>query len=643
MCGIAGFFDLHRGLPDPQEILRGFAHGLSHRGPDDSGLFYDSAVGIGLSHARLSIIDTSPAGHQPMASRDGRWTIVFNGEIYNFNDLKSQVSAPEQLRGYSDTEVLCELIAQVGVCAAAESAVGMFAFAAWDSEQQKLHLVRDRVGIKPLYLALNGAMAAFASESRVLTQIPGLCGAVSRDALHSLLQLGYIPGTLSIHENVCKVQPGSCVTLWSADGTIQMERTVWWSADQVANEGIISGTDSELLSELDSVLSSSISSRLISDRPLGAFLSGGIDSSLVVAAMTRLSTDVVQTFSIGFEDPGYDESGHARTIANHLRTDHTEHRVTERDILDVVPTIGGLFDEPFADSSQIPTLLLCRMTRQDVIVALSGDGGDELFGGYDRYEWTVRLWKLINRIPAPIRYSSSFSIDALPNWFTVSFVKIASRLFPKHLRIRNPSAKATLLSSVLRSKSIDDLYFNIRTQWHPLRRTLAGGDRDPLELQLPSLDHHDERHQMMLWDQCNYLPDDTLVKVDRASMSVGLEARVPLLDHRLVELAWRLPPKMKVRHGESKWALRRLLERDVPRELWDRPKMGFGVPLGAWLRGPLRDWAESLIDESQLIQEGHFNASLIRKVWNQHLSGTIDHSDALWDVLMFQSWLESKR
>ena len=641
MCGIAGFLDPRRALPDPRDILGGFVRGLSHRGPDDSGLFYDSAVGIGLSHARLSIIDTSSAGRQPMSSRDGRWTVVFNGEIYNFNDLKSRVSAPDQLRGHSDTEVLCELIAQFGVCAAAESAVGMFAFAAWDSQEQKLHLVRDRMGIKPLYLAHNGSMACFASESRVLTQIPGLCGAVNRDALQSLLQLGYIPGTLSIHENVCKVQPGSSVTLWSADGALQMERTAWWSPDEVANAGIISGTDSELLSELDSVLNSSISSRLISDRPLGAFLSGGIDSSLVVAAMTRLSTEVVQTFSIGFEDPGYDESGHARTIANHLGTDHTEHRVTEQDILDVVPAIGGLFDEPFADSSQIPTLLLCQMTRQNVVVALSGDGGDELFGGYDRYDWTLRLWKLINRIPAPIRYSSAFSIDTLPNWFSVSAVSIANRILPNRLRIRNPSAKATLLARVLRCRNIGDLYFKVLSHWHPIERTLAGGDREPAEFQLPSLDHHGERHQMMLWDQCNYLPDDILVKVDRTSMSVGLEARVPLLDHRLVELAWRLPPEMKVRHGEPKWALRRLLERDVPRDLWDRPKMGFGVPLGAWLRGPLRDWAESLIDQSRLTQEGNFNAPLIRKVWNQHLSGGIDQSYPLWDVLMFQSWLES--
>ena len=641
MCGIAGFIDHRHELSDPVQILRDFVQGLSHRGPDDRGFYHDESVGVGLTHSRLSIIDTSPAGHQPMTSRNRRWTIVFNGEIYNAGELKTRLDDSQQLRGHSDTEILCETIARLGVCDAARSAIGMFSFAAWDSQERKLHLVRDRLGIKPLYLARNGKMIAFASESRVLSAVKGLCGGVDSDSLQSLLRFGYMPGIRSIHRNVQKIKPGTCVTI-HVDGELVEETTTWWSADATASQKIIGGTDDELLSEIGSCLDASVSSRLISDRPLGAFLSGGIDSSLVVSAMTRLSSKKVQTFSIGFSDESYDESGHARAVANHLGTDHTEHRVNERDILDIVPGLGSLFDEPFADSSQIPMLLLCRMTRQDVVVSLSGDGGDELFGGYDRYEWTIRLWNMIRRIPRSIRLSSSFSIEALPMWFSARLISLANIILPGRLRIRNPLVKAMLISRILRSTSVSDLYFRVRGHWHPIQEAVSGSDQELSKFELPDPGGHDDRHRMMLWDQCNYLPDDILVKVDRTSMSVGLEARVPLLDHRMVELAWRLPSRMKVRDNETKWAFRRLLEREVPRNLWDRPKMGFGVPLGSWLRGPLRDWAESLLDVSRLENEGHLNAQFIRRTWDDHVSGKTDQSYPLWDVLMFQSWLESQ-
>lgn len=641
MCGIAGFIDQGDRFSDPARVLRDFIKGLSHRGPDDSGTFHDPSSGIGLSHTRLSILDTSSAGHQPMVSRDQRWVLVYNGEIYNSNELKASLEDPHALNGHSDTEILCETIARFGVGHAARSAVGMFAFAAWDSHDRKLHLVRDRMGIKPLFLACDGKTVAFASESRVLSRIDGLCGEIDSESLQTFLRFGYMPGPRSIHKNVRKVEPGTCVTVDPCDG-LSLSTTRWWSAHDHAQANILDGDDAHLLSEVASCIDASVSRQLASDRPLGAFLSGGIDSSLVAARMVRLSSGTVRTFSLGFSDSRYDESVHAKAISRHLGTCHAEHRVTERDILEVVPGLGGMFDEPFADSSQIPTILLCRMTRRDIVVSLSGDGGDELFGGYPRYEWAVRLWDLICRIPFGVRRSAAFSLDLLPSWFPTRMVAMANMILPDRLRIRSASAKGALISNVLKSTDVSDLYFRILTHWDPARHAICGVDSDLSKFVLPDLSSHDERHRMMLWDQCNYLPDDLLVKLDRASMSVGLEVRVPLLDHRLVELAWRLPSRMKMRGDETKWALRRLLERDVPTALFDRAKMGFGVPLDAWLRGPLRDWSENLLDRSRLQQEGHFNAPVVRRVWDAHLTGKADHSHSLWDVLMFQSWLESR-
>ena len=641
MCGIAGFIDQGHRFSDPTRVLKDFVKALSHRGPDDSGTFHDPSFGIGLSHTRLSILDTSSAGHQPMVSRDQRWVLVYNGEIYNSNELKASLGDPRTLNGHSDTEILCETIARFGVVHAARSAVGMYAFAVWDSHDRKLHLVRDRIGIKPLFFAFDGHTVAFASESRVLSQLDGLCGEIDSESLQVFLRFGYIPGSRSIHENVRKVEPGTCVTIDPCDG-ISLSTTRWWSAYDHAQANIVEGDDAYLLSEVASCIDASVSSQLASDRPLGTFLSGGIDSSLIAATMVRLSSGTVRTFSLGFSDYRYDESGHARAVSRHLGTCHTEHRITDQDVLEVVPGLGGMFDEPFADSSQIPTFLLCRMTRRDVVVSLSGDGGDELFGGYPRYEWAVRLWNLIGRIPPGVRRSSAFSLGLLPGWFPAKVVSMANMILPSRLRVRSASAKGALISNVLKSTDVSDLYFRILTHWDPLRHALCGVDSDLSEFSLPDLSSHDEQHRMMLWDQSNYLPDDLLVKLDRASMSVGLEARVPLLDHRLVELAWRLPSRMKMRGNETKWALRRLLERDVPSELFDRTKMGFGVPLGDWLRGPLRDWAEALLDPTRLQQGGHLNASVIRRVWDAHLSGKVDHSQSVWDVLMFQSWIESR-
>lgn len=640
MCGIAGFIDFKAELKDPAGILSDMCGCLSHRGPDDSGFWHEPRFGVGLAHTRLAVIDTSEAGRQPMSSFDDRWTLVFNGEIYNAAELKKQYDLADSLRGHSDTEVLCELVSRIGVIEAARRCVGMFAFAAFDKKTSELFLVRDRLGIKPLFLARKNGLVSFGSESRVFRKIPGLATEVSLEGLSGLLRFGYIPGVDTIRENVVKVLPGTCLTIKADAPEAPSETTVWWSALEVAESEMASGSDEELLSEIGGCIDSSVSSRLISDRPLGAFLSGGIDSSLVVAAMCRLSTEPVRTFSIGFQDSGYDESQHARAVASHLGTLHTECRVTEKHVLDIVPNLSTIFDEPFADSSQIPTYLLSHLTRRDVVVALSGDGGDELFGGYQRYEWASRLWKLIDRIPFSVRTSTAFTFELLPHWFVSAALSLINRIVPPRIRMRNPAEKVSRLFYALQAESLSDLYFRLLTQWNP-KQGVLNTDFVSKRHALDSLSQHGDLHRMMLWDQCNYLPDDILTKVDRTSMSVGLEARVPLLDHRLVELAWQMPLRMKVRGNETKWALRRLLERDVPRELWDRPKMGFGVPLGAWLRGPLRDWAESLLDRSRLEQEGYFNASLIRGTWDSHLSGSIDQSYPLWDILMFQSWLES--
>lgn len=640
MCGIAGFVDFQLGLSDPRRILEQMSECLSHRGPDDSGIWFEPRTGVGLAHTRLAVIDPSAAGRQPMESSDGRWVLVFNGEIYNSRDIQAQCKISDSLRGHSDTEILCETIARIGVIEAARKCVGMFAFAAFDKKTSQLFLVRDRVGIKPLFYARSRNVVAFGSESRVFRDVPGLLKGVSHQGLSSLLRFGYIPGTETIRQDVVKVAPGTCLAV-KIDPQHPVESvTTWWSAHEHAQSEVLQGSDGDLLSEVGRCIDKSVSSRLVSDRPLGAFLSGGIDSSLVVSTMTRISTSPVRTFSIGFAESDYDESHHARLISDHLGTEHTEYHVTENDVLGIVPELGALFDEPFADSSQIPTLLLCRLTRQEVVVALSGDGGDELFGGYDRYRWALALWKMIARVPSSVRHSAGFTIEALPSSFVAGAFSLLNRILPSRIRLRNPSVKVSLLSRVFKSKSISDLYFNMLVHWNSEQEVLLA-DSVVSKESLPLISGHDDRHRMMLWDQCNYLPDDILTKVDRTSMSVGLEARVPLLDHRLVELAWQMPLRMKVRGNETKWALRRLLERDVPRELWDRPKMGFGVPLGAWLRGPLRDWAESLLDRSRLEQEGYFNASLIRGTWDSHLSGSIDQSYPLWDILMFQSWLES--
>ena len=640
MCGIAGLVGHELTPQERSHRCRLMALALAHRGPDDHGLWSSADAPVTLGHQRLSIVDTSAAGHQPMTSQDGRWTIVFNGEIYNAAELARSLHGIS-MQGHSDTEVFLELIAREGIQSALRRSVGMFALAVWDAHERTLSLARDRLGIKPIYVGRWQRGLAFASELRAFHALPEIDDAVSPDGLASLLRLGYVAGAQSILRGINKIEPGMLLTVRLGNGCMEEQHTRWWSVERALAEPLQSMDDREAIEGVRAAIEVSVRDRLVSDRPLGAFLSGGVDSSLVVATMGRVSREPVETFSIGFEHPEWDESAYARAAARHLGTRHHEQIVTEQDVLDVVPQLGGLFDEPFADSSQIPTLLVCQLARSHVVVALSGDGGDELFGGYTRYAWTMRLWNRLARIPRPVRCGMAIGLRAIPDGLAASLARAANFCLPATMRVRNPSDKAMLVEQLLGARDPGDLYRTMIGHWKHPEQLMVDPPSISSSFYPPSLSI-DPWMDMMTADMRQYLPGDILTKVDRTSMSVGLEARVPLLDHRVVELAIQLPLHMKVRQGQGKWVLRQILGDMVPASCWDRPKMGFGVPLGAWLRGPLRDWAEALLCESRLHREGYFRAKPIRQTWRQHLSGRIDHGAYLWNILMFQAWLESR-
>lgn len=640
MCGIAGILAPNWSPEQLKASVMSMSECLAHRGPDDSGTFFDDQAGLALAHRRLSIIDTSKAGQQPMCSSSGRWVVVFNGEVYNANELRAACSPSAGFRGHCDTEVLCELIDSVGPRQAAERLVGMFSFAAWDTKERVLYLVRDRIGIKPLYLASNEREIAFASELSALRQIPQVSGGVSASGLAGLLRYGFVPGHLSILEHVQKVCPGTIVKISLKQAHLDISSERWWSiteSSRVSNERI---DDQEALDQISLAIENSIRDRLISDRPIGAFLSGGIDSSLVVAGMAALSSAPVQTYSIGFTESLYDESPFARGVARHLGTSHSEQLVTERDVLDIVPELGGMFDEPFADSSQIPMSLVCRLARKDVVVALSGDGGDELFGGYDRYMWSVRLWDQISKIPRSMRRAIALGMTPIPAGLAGMIGRAVNGVVPSRMRVLNPTDKFHRVRRILASRDIHELYQGLMHCFDDPQLLMQQQIIEPDFSSVPTRSEEDPVESMMLTDLLGYLPNDLLVKVDRTSMNVGLEARVPLLDHRLVELAWSLPMRLKVRDGVGKWALRQLLQRQVPSEFWNRPKQGFAVPIGQWLRGPLRDWGEALLAEERLRMQGYLRPTVVRRLWNRHQSGAVDSGSALWTLLMFQAWLD---
>ena len=644
MCGIAGAY-LRR--PESREALYAAAEAMSgsisHRGPDDFGHFVDERGGLLLAFRRLAILDLSEAGHQPMRSVTGRFTMIYNGEIYNYLDVRAELerdgSAPAW-RGHSDTEVMLAAFERWGVEGALERFTGMFAIALWDSVDRTLHLVRDRVGVKPLYYALMGDAVLFGSELKALAAHPLFRAEIDRDVVALYARFGYVPGPHTIYRNTYKLHPGAVLSIKT--GTARPEPHRYWDVREVASRAAgtpFRGTDAEALDALDALLADSVALRMISDVPLGVFLSGGIDSSIVTAVMQWRNTSPVKTFSIGMRESGYDEAGYARAVARHLGTDHTELYVTPEEALAVIPLLPHIYDEPFADASQIPTYLVSKLARQSVTVSLSGDGGDELFGGYNRYFLGRRLWRNATAIPRPLRPAAGALLRAVPAGAWNRMLSPFSRLVPA-LRERS-GERLHKLARAMNAGDSDALYGELVTQW----RGLVPGAR-PLTIAIDDPARRapvdDIAERMMYLDQVSYLVDDILVKVDRASMAVSLEAREPLLDHRLIEFAWTLPLGMKLRNGKGKWLLRTLLARYVPEELIERPKMGFAVPLDSWLRGPLREWAESLLDEKRLRSEGYFDAGQVRTAWRAHLAGGAEWQQHLWTVLMFQAWLDAR-
>lgn len=651
MCGITGCW-LARGAHRPESLDRlagRMGDQLLHRGPDDAGVWTDAEAGIALAHRRLAILDLSPAGHQPMVSACGRHVIVFNGEIYNHlalrRDLETAGGAPAW-RGHADTETLLAAISVWGLEAALRATVGMFALALWDRQTRTLYLARDRLGEKPLYYGWVQGAFLFGSELKALRGWPGFAADIDRGALALYLRHNCIPAPHTIYRGIHKLPPGSWLTLPDEDR--EAGPVAYWSPRQVAEEGQADpfrGSDGEAADELERLLRQAVAGQMVADVPLGAFLSGGIDSSTVVALMQAQAGRPVRSFSIGFSAAAYDEAPQARAVAAHLGTDHTELYVSPEEAMAVIPRLPRLYDEPFADSSQIPTFLVSRLARQHVTVSLSGDGGDELFGGYNRHFWAARLWRRVSPWPRPLRGILAAGLQALPPaaW-DAAFARLG-RFLPRAARQRNPGDKLHKLAEVVAAESPEAIYLHLVSHWKNPGEVVRG----TAEPMTPVTDRaywarlDDFESRMMYLDLITYLPDDILTKVDRAAMGVSLESRVPLLDHRLVEFAWRLPLAMKIRAGEGKWLLRQVLYRHIPRALVERPKMGFGLPLGDWLRGPLRDWAEDLLGEGRLREAGHFHPGPIRALWAEHLSGRRNWAYHLWDVLMFQAWWESER
>lgn len=645
MCGIAGC------LFNQQTIASSFnldglasrmADRLRHRGPDAGGVWSDEASGIALAHRRLSIIDLSPAGHQPMLSACGRYVVVYNGEIYNWAELRDELDAARMApgwRGHSDTEVLIAGIVAWGIEATLRRSRGMFALAVWDRADKTLTLARDRIGEKPLYYGRVGDGFAFASELKGLRALPAINFDIEPEALALMLRYGYVPAPHSIYRGIFKLPPGTLLRV-TAKGHFG-DPEPWWQFSTVAQEGFANRrelSDSRALDQLEAVLGAAISEQMVADVPLGALLSGGLDSSTVVALMQSHSTRPVRTFTIGFAEGDYDEAAHARAVAHHLATDHTELHVTPTQARDIIPSLPDIYDEPFADSSQIPTALVCQLTRQHVTVCLSGDAGDELFGGYNRYFWATSLWRRLGFMPAGVRRLLSGGISAVSASTWNRLFGAFGPFLPARLRVNNPGDKLHKLAEVIGVSSPEELYGALVSQWRgalPLRGISEPSTWLADASRWPALPGFAER--MMAVDTLTYLPDDILAKVDRAAMSVSLETRVPFLDSRVIDFAWRLPLHQKVRDGQGKWLLRQLLYRHVPRELVERPKQGFGVPIEHWLRGPLRDWAEDLLSPAALAADSMLDPVPIRAMWQRHLSGkNVQH--ALWNVLMYQAW-----
>jgi asparagine synthase (glutamine-hydrolysing) len=650
MCGVCGSIDARKESSAEQLTSRvaGMARAIAHRGPDDQNEWVDPSAGVALAYRRLAIIDTSSLGRQPMVSTCGRYTLVFNGEIYNFKDLRRELEARGRtFRGHSDTEVLVEAFSEWGFEATLARTNGMFGLAVWDAERRKLYLSRDRLGEKPIYYGWIGTEFLFGSEMRALMAHPAFSGSIDRQALDLYIRFNFIPSPRSVFTEFKKLPAGTWVEIGDDPGAIG-EPNQYWSLEETVTMGTnnqLNLSDAEALERFRTLFEDSVERRMISDVPLGAFLSGGIDSSLVVGAMAKISSVPVRTFTIGFGDNEYDEAKHAAAVAKHLGTDHTELYLSSKDALDTIPRLPAMYDEPFADSSQIPTQLVAEMARQHVTVALSGDGGDESFAGYPRHHFVKRFLPLLKTMPPGARrwLAKMISNKDVGEWDELA--NKVGGLLPSSLQQSHAGDKLHKGAEMLGMQRPDDVF-----------RHLLSVSTDPSDVVLGSQEPRtvlndarawpptiDQMHLMMYLDSAVYLPDDILVKVDRATMATSLEARVPFLDHRLIEFAWQLPTTMKFRNGKSKHLPRELLATYLPRSVFERPKMGFGVPLAGWLRGDLREWAEALLDVDRLRSEGYFDASAVRQLWDEHVSGARDWKYRLWGILMFQAWLENTR
>lgn len=644
MCGIAGFI-ASQPVSWGKVCAAKMAQTLHHRGPDDSGVWADSSGRVNLAHARLAIVDLSPEGHQPMPSPSGRFTMVFNGEIYNFRALRKDLEDQGcSFRGHSDTEVLLNGFEVWGVEETLRKSVGMFAIALWDEREQRLHLVRDRVGEKPLYYGLVNGSLVFSSELKAFKQYPDFSADVNRDALTLMMRHNYIPAPHSIYQGISKLPAATMLTV-SGDSVTDWHISTYWDFDSVVTDGVANRnqlSDAENVEGLDRVLRQSISEKMIADVPLGAFLSGGYDSTAVVALMQSMSDTPVNTFSIGFNEEGYNEAVHAKAVANHLGTNHTELYITPQQALDVIPTLPGIYDEPFSDSSQIPTFLVSEMTKKKVTVALSGDGGDELFGGYNRYSLANNLWGKLSKIPRPLRSGSASLVTSVSPNVLNALITPFLKLLPASYQHANPGDKLHKLAGILSLPNADAVYLKLLSHWDA-PENLVLGSQEPHNPSFGRFSHLDNFvEKMMAVDTVNYMSDDILTKVDRASMAVSLESRVPFIDHRVIEFAWGLPFDCKIRNGEGKWILKQMLDRYVPRSIMERPKMGFGVPIDSWMRGELREWCEALLDPVKLRQQGYFDETQITEKWEEHKAGTRNWQYYLWDILMFQAWLEGE-
>lgn len=640
MCGIAGYWQTGFVSEHPQEVLNRMAAALSHRGPDDSGIFHDVRSGIGLAFRRLSILDLSIEGHQPMASASGRYIIVFNGEVYNFEEIRTEIGV-HNWRGHSDTEVMLEAFERWGIEPTVRRFVGMFAFALWDRRESKLHLVRDRLGIKPVYYGRAGSAFVFGSELKAIWQHPEFHGEIDRDVVALYMRHNYVPSPHCIYERMNKLGAGQMLTLDSDSATPKIHS--YWSAKEAARRGqrsLVHMSDTQAVEELHQLLLQAVKLRMTADVPLGAFLSGGVDSSAVVALMQTQSRRPVKTFTIGFHEEGYNEAIHAKKVAQHLGTDHTELYLTSEDALNIVPLLPTMYDEPFSDSSQIPTYLVSKLARRSVAVSLSGDGGDELFGGYNRYFLTRRIWNSMKFLPEPVRRALGFFLRALPPGPTDTVLRAARPFLPKALSQMTSAGRIQKFANFLSAKAPQELYYRALSHLdNPCEIVLDANEPSTVrECIAESSAELGIEETMMLTDLVQYLPDDILTKVDRASMAVSLEARVPLLDHRVVEFAWRLPLHLRVGKEGGKRILREILYKYVPRELIERSKMGFGVPVDRWLRGPLTDWAENLLSAANLRDSGFFSVARVLEKWREHRSGARNWQYLLWNILVFQDW-----